>query len=134
MCQILERICDEGVKVSEVGFKCFMRLYEKFVSKYPEQCKQTLERTWEHIKNFVKEHRNENYNLLTNLYNIPELILEEQLFSKEYYRMINPNYIEEEKKTPLSSVPETPVNNNTYVTVSDNKLSYMYIIDCSIHK
>lgn len=44
---------------------------------------------------YVASHRNRNYTVIRNNYGIEELILEPSLFSRDYYRLIHPNYIEQ---------------------------------------
>jgi hypothetical protein len=58
----------------------------------------------------VNENRNKNYNLLRLKYNIEELVLEPYYFSKDYYRMVHPNYVEEEPKAPSATEPTGPLN------------------------
>jgi len=53
-----------------------------------------LTKSWSTITEYVSKIRNKNYTVIRNKYNIEELILEPELFSKDYYRLIHPNYVE----------------------------------------
>jgi len=55
---------------------------------------KSLTKSWSTITEYVSKIRNKNYTVIRNKYNIEELILEPELFSRDYYRLIHPNYVE----------------------------------------
>ena len=59
-------------------------------------------------------------------------MLEPALFSKDYYRLIHPNYVEEEKTTTITSEPQTPINCRAYINPL-TPFNYVYFIDAHNH-
>ena len=103
MSTILPALCDEGIEVSDIGFRSFLRTYEKLLYEDEKLGKQAICDGWKQISQFVEKVRNKNYNILRNTYKVDDLVLEPALFSKDYYRLIHPNYVEEEKTNIITS-------------------------------
>lgn len=60
------------------------------------------------------------------------MVLEPALFNKDYYRLINPNYVEEERTLSITAEPQTPINNRVYIDARSN-YNYVYYIDALGH-
>lgn len=106
----MPQLIKEEVEVTEQGFKSFMVLYEKEITGEPNLAFAANNEALKGITRYVGENRNKNYNLLRLKYDIEELVLEPYYFSKDYYRLVHPNYVEEEPKLPVASEPSGPVN------------------------
>lgn len=79
------------------------------------------------ITQYVSENRNKNYNLLRSKYNIEELVLQTSLFSKDYYRHVYPNYIEEPPKPLANLEPAGPINHTLWIEQITPYLYHQYI-------
>ena len=85
------------------------------------------------ITKYIKTNRNQNYNILRLKYDIEELVLETSYFSKEYYRLVHPNYVEEEPEQPASLEPTGPINCLLF-TEQVNSYYYREYIDLQVEK
>ena len=132
MSAILPTLCSEKVEVSSVGFQSFMRFYEKLVQSEEEEGGRAICGSWMAISSFTDKVRNKNYNILRNVYKIEDLVLEPALFSKDYYRLVHPKYVEEEKVSTITSEPQTPINCQLYMQ-SVTPYNFVYTVDLMRH-
>lgn len=88
-------LVNDDIEATERGFKVFMALYEREITGEPHLAFTANTEALKRIVKYIKENKNKNYNILRLKYNIEELVLETSYFSKEYYRLVHPNYIEE---------------------------------------
>lgn len=107
---MVPQLIEDRFEATDVGFKSFMALYEKEITGQPNIAFTANTEALKRITRYVDQNRNKNYNLLRLKYNIEELVLEPYYFSKDYYRMVNPNYVEEEPVVPVTTEPTGPVN------------------------
>ena len=115
MIEILPILCDSDIEITEIGFKSFINLYEKTLLNQPEESFQANQQALKRATDYVSKNRNKNYHLLRHRYGIDDLVLEPSLFSKDYYRLVHPNVVEEEVKPPQNSEPTGAVNNTMWL-------------------
>ena len=115
MASLLPKLCDDDYEVNEYGLKTFLRIFEKIAPVDSYKTFKSLSDCWANITEYVNKIRNKNYNVIRNSYAIEELILEPQIFSRDYYRLIYPNYVEEEPISTIIQEPKTEFNNSYYV-------------------
>ena len=133
MSVILPQLCDPKIEVSEIGLRSFLRTYEKLITIDEKNSTRTVFDAWLAVTDFTSTTKNKNYNILRNHYKIEELVLQPALFSKQYYRLIHPNYVEEDKVASLTAQPQTPVNSRIYINAKNN-FNYVYYIDTLGHE
>lgn len=75
MSGILIIICETDIEVNDLGFKSFIRFYEKVILIDEKVSKETIEKCWTNVMQFCQKCRNKNYNILRNTYKIEELVL-----------------------------------------------------------
>jgi hypothetical protein len=133
MCQLLPGFCSEKIEITEAGMKSFLRVFEKIMSIDEGNTLKIIYQCWVNLAEFLNTCRNKNYNILRNHYHIEDLVLEPALFSKDYYRLIHPNYVEEEKPASLTAEPQTPINTKVYIEHINN-FNFVYYVDIRGHE
>ena len=133
MSKIMPQLCDKKIEVSESGLRSYLRTYEKLMGTDEKYTAKSIYDSWLSLITYINQIKNKNYNILRNHYKIEELVLEPALFSKEYYRLIHPNYVEEDKGSSLTSEPQTPINNRLFINTMNN-FNYIYYIDTLGHQ